>query len=395
MKQLTVVLERIAEGLNEDLTVAFDQYFGKDTNTWEEVELLTVLRNVIAQAASRFTVGLPLCRDQGYLDASFGFVDAAVAHAAVCSFIPTPLLPILGRISGYQITHYVRKTKRFLEPLLRERLKTLQYNKDDPNHDEPLDHLQLMLRFAQKKKQDELNDLDLLVKRVNVSNFGSYHQTALQTTNLLLNIIGSNDKFNTVATLRDEVAQVFGDSGHSPAWSTRNVAKMVKADSVMRETLRLQTMGTRQVVRKVVVDGGIVTDTGVRLPKGCSVGFLGQPSHYDDDIYDDALDFDPFRFSRVREAEKQDKNGSATNSGTASAFVSTSPDYLPFGTGRHACPGRFLVDFELKMISTYVLTHYDVKFPEAYGGVRPPNQRMGEVHFPPSDVKIMVRRRSN
>lgn len=393
MKQLTVVLESIAEGLNEDLMVAFDRYFGKDTTTWKEVELFPVLRNVIAQAASRFTVGLPLCRNQDYLDASFGFVDAAVAHTAVCSFIPTPLLPILGRLSGYQLTYYIHKTKKFLEPLLQERLKTLQYDKDDANHDEPLDHLQLMLRFAQKKRQNEVNDLDLLVKRVNVSNFGSYHQTALQTTNLLLNIIGTNDKYNTVATLLDEITQVFGDSGHhSPAWNTRNVAKMVKADSVMRETLRLQTMGTRQVVRKVVVDG-VVTDGGVRLPKGCSVGFLGQPSHYDDDVYDDALDFDPFRFSRVREAADQE-NGTA-KTGTAAAFVSTSPDYLPFGTGRHACPGRFLVDFELKMISTYVLTHYDLKFPDAYGGVRPPNQRMGEVHFPPSDVKIMVRRKSS
>lgn len=198
--------------------------------------------------------------------------------------------------------------------------------------------------------------------------------------------------------LRDEAARVLG--GQHPAWTRPNVARMTRSDSAMRETLRMQQLGVRNLIRKVMVDG-LVTDGGVRLPRGANVGFLGQPTHYDGEKYEEPGKFDPFRFSRVREASEgaaaaataQLGGGSAVKGGTASAFVSTSPDFLPFGNGRHACPGRFLVDFELKMIITYVLTNYDVRFPDSYGGTRPPTVWKAEMQVPPDDVKIMVRRK--
>lgn len=222
--------------------------------------------------------------------------------------------------------------------------------------------------------------------------------------------MGSDSEFNTIAILRDEATHILehnpSDSGQSSpqqgGWTRANVAKMTKADSVMRETLRMQSLGGRNVVRKVLVDG-LVSDSGVALPRGSLVGFLGQPVHHDEDKYEDAGQFDPFRFSRIREREAvRDQNegatagtaGTAVKSGTSWAFVSTSPDFLPFGTGRHACPGRFLVDFELKMIISYVLAHYEVRFPDSYGGKRPPNQWIAEINIPPSDVKILVKRRA-
>lgn len=219
--------------------------------------------------------------------------------------------------------------------------------------------------------------------------------------------MGSDSEFNTIAILRDEATHILepnasGSGQRSPqrgGWTRANVAKMTKADSVMRETLRMQSIGGRNVVRKVLVDG-LVTDSGVALPRGSLVGFLGQPVHHDEAKYEDAGQFDPFRFSRIREREavrdqkEGETAGTAVKSGTSSAFVSTSPDFLPFGNGRHACPGRFLVDFELKMIISYVLAHYEVRFPDAYGGKRPPNQWIAEINIPPSDVKILVKRRA-
>jgi cytochrome P450 len=51
------------------------------------------------------------------------------------------------------------------------------------------------------------------------------------------------------------------------------------------------------------------------------------------EIYPDPEVFDGFRFSKLRESEE---SGSAKFQ-----VVTTSLDYLPFGHGRHACPGRF------------------------------------------------------
>jgi hypothetical protein len=51
------------------------------------------------------------------------------------------------------------------------------------------------------------------------------------------------------------------------------------------------------------------------------------------EIYPDPEVFDGFRFSKLRESEE---SGSAKYQ-----VITTTLDYLPFGHGRHACPGRF------------------------------------------------------
>lgn len=295
------------------------------------------------------------------------------------------LRPLVGRIAGLKTRLAQRKVRKHFEPTYRARLETLKYAKDDPQHIEPQDHLQMMLRFAQKERPQELYDLDSVSGRLTTANFGSMHQTSIQATNMLLNILGSNTEYNTIAILRDEVARIMGTDEE---WTKAKVSKMVKADSVARETLRCQSFGGRTVFRKVMVDG-VETDTGIELPKGSLISFLSQPAHVDEATYEEPLKYDPFRFSRVREA--------ATDSTKANmlSFVSTGPGYLPFGHGKHACPGRFLIDFELKMIIAYVLTNYDVKFPEEYGGRRPANQWLAEAMVPPNGVKILVKRRKN
>ncbi|KAL4781964.1 cytochrome P450 [Aspergillus varians] len=381
--EMNVVLENIVAAMNDELGVAFDKYLGTGEETWKTIDLLETARMVVAQAGSRFTIGLPLCRNEQYLRDCLDAIDGCVINAGVTGGMPPILRPILGPLVGLKARLANRKVRQHFEPIYRERLETLSFAKDDPNHPEPQDLMQMMLRFAQRQRPHELYDLKNIGTRLTAANFGSMHQTSIQVTNILLNILGSDAEYNTMAVLRDEVAQILGDDDR---WTKAKVSKMVKTDSVARETLRCHSFGGRAVFRKVMVDG-VETDDGVKLPKGSLFSFLSQAAHMDEDIYKDAHKYDPFRFSRVREA--------ATGSSTTSplSFVSTSPDYLAFSHGKHACPGRFLIDFELKMIIAYVLTHYDIKFPEEYDNKRPANRWMAEAMTPPEGVKLLVRRR--
>lgn len=390
---LNAVLERLVQVMNDELGVAFDENFGTDTGSWKEIDLMTTARRIVGQASSRFTVGLPLCRNKDYLNATSWAVDGLVMNAGIATGMPVVLQPFVGRVSGLPVRLAVCKMRKLFEPVYRKRLETLKYPKDDPSHEEPQDHLQMMLRYAQKERPQELQDVDLMTKRLLTANFASMHQTSIHVTNMLLNILGSDAEFNTIAVLRDEVSRIMGlgpDDGQS--WTKAKVANMTRADSVARETLRLQSFGGRSVFRKVIADG-VVTDGGVELPKGSLITFLSQPAQLDEETYEDAPKYDPFRYSRVREAAMNEKTeGKSSKSGTLS-FVTTSAEYLPFGHGKHACPGRFLVDFELKMIIAYVLMNYDVKFPDEYGGKRPENRYVAEAYFPPAGAKIMVKRR--
>ncbi|KAI9568081.1 hypothetical protein HD554DRAFT_2102827 [Boletus coccyginus] len=76
--------------------------------------------------------------------------------------------------------------------------------------------------------------------------------------------------------------------------------------------------------------------------------------------------------------------------GTKHQLPSTSLEYLPFGHGRHACPGRFFAASELKSMLAHVVMSYDIK-PED-DKTRSKGLRAGLRVSPDPAAKIMFRR---
>jgi cytochrome P450 len=66
---------------------------------------------------------------------------------------------------------------------------------------------------------------------------------------------------------------------------------------------------------------------GTFIPKGTLISAAAGPIHGDNEIYPNAAVFDPFRFSKMRDEEGE---------GVKHHLVTTQPDYVPFGHGRHA-----------------------------------------------------------
>ncbi|KAJ7806300.1 cytochrome P450 [Mycena olivaceomarginata] len=71
--------------------------------------------------------------------------------------------------------------------------------------------------------------------------------------------------------------------------------------------------------------------------------------------------FDGFRFSRLRE---QPAEGAATFN---RHVISTATDFVPFGHGPHACPGRFFAVMQPKAMLAHILINYDMKAEQAVG----------------------------
>ena len=272
----------------------------------------------------------------------------------------------------------MRHMARLWKPLYEERLAII--NAGPKSDKDPQDHLQMIFRYAQTERPHELNH-ENLTGRLALANFGAVHQTSIAITNILFNILDSDADFNTIAILREEIRSVIGENGN---WTKSAVAKLVRCDSVLKETLRLQSFGNRSPIRKVLVDG-LVTEEGIALPKGSIVSFL-LTSQLDGETFEDPEKYDPFRYSRIREQEGNEK--------VSLSFVSTGKDFLPFGHGKHACPGRFLLDFELKMILAYVLTNYDMELAPVHNGKRPESKWVAEAIFPPAEGRIRVKRKT-
>ncbi|KAI1175261.1 cytochrome P450 [Nemania sp. FL0916] len=390
---LNAVLENVCEAMNDELGIAIDSHFGTDTKAWKEITLMPTIRMIVAQAATRFTLGgsrsgRELCRNKEYLKACLDISDALVMNAGLAGGSPKLLRPILGRLGGIAAKKQMKNLEKYFEPVYKERIRVLEGATSNPGIETPEDHLQIMLRYGLKERREEALNVHDMTKRLCVANFGSMHQTSIQVVNMLLNIIASDAEFDTIATLRDEVTRIIGDDKGS-TWNKARVAAMIRADSVARETLRLHAFSSRSVVRKIV-DDGLVTEDGIALPKGSTVSFIAYWTQTDGDTFENPFTYDPFRFSRAREAQMDEQGKPGL---TSLSFVSTGAQNLAFSHGKHACPGRFLVDFELKMIIAYVLMNYDVEFPPEYDGKRPQNHWLTDAIFPQEDVRIRVRRK--
>ena len=94
-------------------------------------------------------------------------------------------------------------------------------------------------------------------------------------------------------------------------------------------------------------------------------------------------DFDPWRFLRLRQG----------GDGANGKYQFQTPDkqFLHFGHGRMACPGRAFATNEIKLVLTYLLREYDFAFPKQQG--RPRNLTMDEYVFPMPGATLLVKKR--
>lgn len=146
--------------------------------------------------------------------------------------------------------------------------------------------------------------------------------------------------------------------------------KMKKLDSFIKEVLRLRmvaggktflaTLNIVSTFRKAMKP--FTFSNGITIAAGETVSSPAGAVHLDDSVYENAEEFDGFRFSRLRETKGESAKLLSVNTGT---------EFLTFGHGEHAwyglsslsnsSPGRFFVVSELKTMLALVLLKYDVR----------------------------------
>lgn len=82
-------------------------------------------------------------------------------------------------------------------------------------------------------------------------------------------------------------------------------------------------------------------------------------------------------------------DGSSDLSRGNTSILTTSGVFLPFGHGRHACPGRLSIAVEIKLMLAYMAMKYDIE-PVT---IRPSNRWLEDIRLPPVKATIRVKRR--
>jgi Cytochrome P450 len=139
--------------------------------------------------------------------------------------------------------------------------------------------------------------------------------------------------------LRKEVENAFHKYG---GWTKSAIESMNKLDSFIKECQRFNPLDAGMLMPNIHITNYLLTTreaslaretttdfcftNGLKLPKGTKVFAPNGPMLFDDNLYDNAKDFDGFRFWRLAEQTQKPHDY---------RFVSTSWKYLQFGDGRH------------------------------------------------------------
>ncbi|KZT39041.1 cytochrome P450 [Sistotremastrum suecicum HHB10207 ss-3] len=341
----------------------------KDDEGWTSVLAFETSIQIIARTLHRIFVGVPLCREPGYLGIMIDFTKWVMITSTIVGFFPELLKPYVARIIGTS-RRQTNAVLRYTREMLRERLESRDA-KDHKFEEAPDDLVTWLIDIA---PENELNPFSLSRRLLSV-NFGAMHTTSMIFSHVLLFLAG---KPEYIAPLRAEAETAVAEAG----WTKEAMTRCVKLDSFIKESQRLTGLGSSSMTRRTRED--YTFSDGTFVPAGTTISVAASSIHVDPSIYgENAHEFDGFRFSARAETDSGKINHS---------FITTSPEFLLFGHGKHACPGRYLAASIMKMTLASILLNYDVKLPEGY---QPRVIWLGGNLIPDMSAKLLFRKRND
>ncbi|CAO3571090.1 unnamed protein product [Mortierella alpina] len=230
-------------------------------------------------------------------------------------------------------------------------------------YERPLDILQKLLDNFDKY---DFVDLEDVCGHLLVLVLASVHTTSDTSTNLLYYLAAFPEHMDTLLQeqhrVLDEISQEREEQRQSKLrsgevhslsdfegtdldpkndrdLSAAAVKRMTHVDSFVREIFRYRSERLQLPHR---ARKNVVLSNGMTIHKGRTAIVNLRSVHYNNEMQgDDPAEFRPWRFV-----------------GKAKSATKVSADFLAFGMGRHACPGRFLAMQELKTVSVLVVSKY-------------------------------------
>ncbi|KAI8245529.1 Cytochrome P450 monooxygenase gloP [Colletotrichum sp. SAR 10_96] len=395
-KSLARHLSTLVPGIEEEVAVAVDEAFGTDTDNWKTLSLWDAWLTIVPPVTNRMLVGDTICRKKEFCKAMVSFVDQVILNCFAMHMIPQIMLPIIGPLIALPNWWLWRKAAKHSLPVIRKRLHDMQKKEaGDPEYDSwaaPEDFITWDIRMAKAEKNYFELDPYVISKRLLPIQFAAIHTTVITGHSIVLDLLASDPAKGYIDGIREEAARVLKEEGGQ--WTKNGLSRLYRLDSAIRESQRLSNFSCTLMERKVVAKEGITNEQeGWHLPKGTFLTVNLEGLHHDDELTSNALEYDAFRTSREREAyeakPQEERNLEEGLRLKNLGMVTTSDAHLAFGHGRHACPGRFFVAHELKMVVANLLLNYELKTLSE----RPKPQWIGVTVVPPVEAKIEIKRR--
>ncbi|PWW79527.1 cytochrome P450 [Tuber magnatum] len=352
------------------------------TGEWTPVDIFTLIIRMVARMSGRAFVGLPLCRNEDWLKITIQFTTDVFMTQSKLTSVPKLFRPlyVFMRGSAKDLAGDRKKAESLLAPIIRKRLEEERLAEKNGTvirkHNDMLEWLSDRVH-PQDKNLEVLSELQLILS------LASIHSTSLSFFNAILDLAEHQEY---IQPIREEIEAII--SANNGVLDRAALRKMRKTDSFFKESMRgkigLSMFLTFREVsfnRKVLKD--YTLSDGTYLPKGTLIAAPTLMFSTDPDFIEDPGVFDGFRwYKKSLETER--------GAGRRHYWATTASNDLTFGHGKHACPGRFFATEEMKIILTFILLQYDIKYPE--GQSRPANINRGEFSTPDATQKLLLKK---
>ncbi|TDZ54048.1 Cytochrome P450 monooygenase 1 [Colletotrichum trifolii] len=354
-KNLNQELVYLTERLCEESSLILKEQL-PTTKDWQEVRLFPVSLQLAARLSAKILLGDRLSRNKQWISLSISFAGLVLRAGRSLRQWPVILRPLAHRFVPILNTlrSQVAEARRIMEPELAARRRARS------GMEKPMDSLSWIDNVRRGR------DFDVVAGQLFLT-FAAIHTTSSALTAVMYDLIANPEYFTS---LREEIVRVFGEEG---GWSKNTLYKLKLMDSCLKESQRLHILGPHIMNRKV--ETALTLSDGTHLPKDTHITIATHNTR------DPALwgpnpeRFDGKRFLRMREQPGQENRWQ---------FVSTSPEFLAFGHGMHACPGRFFASNEMKIVLCHLIMNYDWR---VEGGKMP--ESMFKSRFVPDPTTVI------
>ncbi|CAG8624313.1 7116_t:CDS:10, partial [Diversispora eburnea] len=358
--------------MQKQLMISINKEIGDCPNPKVVITANQNLSCIIARPVADILVGQELSKNEDVVKAFANFTkDFAQVRKIppIASFIHPKLhaqvVTLPFRFGWNPIRKHLITLKKHLKPELEKRFKDKEILGD--KYEPPLDVIENFLNIPEYKTKVITEDyLNKICEFLFILVVGSIHTTSIHLTFALYDFAGRPE-------LSDDIyeEQVRIDKECNGELSSQHIDKMVKLDSFLRESFR--TYDSVVAISHRCMES-YTFKNGMTVPKGRIVSIHLSDIHYNTKAYGpEPRSFLPYRgLENNLSASKTDKN------------------YLIFGSGRHACPGRFFAVKEIKALMHKLILNYHIKTPS---GKIEKKTRVGPISYPPVTGLIFENRK--
>ncbi|GAN02000.1 cytochrome P450 [Mucor ambiguus] len=349
------LVKHLTPNLNYYSPRAFQQFLQEIDNKALEDEftlpdLGPFFRRFVAKYSASAFVGTRMCQDENLISA----FEHAVADIGT-EFRPGPLQVIFPRLNSIYTNYFfpksgsIKKHRALIKTSLSAEIakRISEESQEDYVYDK--NEKKDVLDYLLKTYPHELNDdhLETLTTLILILIFVGVHTTSEALTYAMYCLVKHPEY---ISELRDEQTRVLLEDGitdqeQDVVYTPAMYRQMIKLDSFIRECMRTRMVGFGLPHTNVSKED-IILKSGATVKPGHEIFINLFQVHHDKDNqpeFQDLETFDGFRFVN------KDK-----------LAVKAGQDYLAFGMGRHACPGRWFATHQIKGIMSFFIKNYDI-----------------------------------